>query len=72
MTTLKILACAALLALGPMGFVFAEQAVCPVSGKPGNPAITAEYQGKKYSFCCKGCASKFEKNPEKYLAEAKA
>lgn len=69
MRTLKILACATLFALGPMGFVFAEQTACPVSGKPGNPAITVEHQGKKYSFCCKGCASKFEKNPGKYLTQ---
>ena len=72
MKTLKILACAWLLALGSMGLVFAEQAACPVSGKSANPNISVDYQGKKYSFCCKGCASRFEKNPEKYLAQAQS
>jgi len=28
---------------------------------------TAEHAGKKYYFCCKGCADKFRADPEKYL-----
>lgn len=48
-----------------------EKAACPVSGKDVNPAIKAVYQGKEYSFCCKSCLAKFEKNPEKYIAKIK-
>jgi len=28
---------------------------------------TAEHAGKKYYFCCTGCAQKFQSNPEQYL-----
>ena len=48
--------------------------VCPVSGDElgsvGKP-VYAEYHGKKVGFCCKNCARKFQKNPDKYgtLAE---
>jgi YHS domain-containing protein len=48
--------------------------VCPVSGDTvgsvGKP-VYAEYHGKKIAFCCKDCAKKFYKNPDKYgpLAE---
>lgn len=45
-----------------------ENANCPISGDPVNPQVTAVYQGKTYGFCCKGCVSKFKKNPEKYIA----
>ena len=45
-----------------------ENANCPISGDPVNPEVTAVYQGKTYGFCCKGCVSKFKKNPEKYIA----
>ena len=48
--------------------------ICPVSGDElgsiGKP-VYAEYHGKKIGFCCKDCAKKFQKNPDKYgtLAE---
>ena len=41
--------------------------VCPVMGNkvdPDGPSV--EYNGKLYAFCCPGCDTKFEKNPEKY------
>jgi YHS domain-containing protein len=47
--------------------------VCPVSGDTvgsvGKP-VYAEYHGKKIAFCCKDCAKKFYKNPDKYGALA--
>ncbi len=36
-----------------------------------NPAITYDYQGKTYAFCCKDCLAEFKKDPQKYLASAK-
>jgi YHS domain-containing protein len=42
--------------------------VCPVKGGEVDPdSPTFEYQGKVYGFCCPGCESKFEKDPETYL-----
>src|SRR5579859_6331237 len=35
---------------------------------PEKAAATAEFEGKKYFFCAKSCAAKFEKEPRKYLA----
>jgi Cu+-exporting ATPase len=34
---------------------------------PERAVATAEHAGKKYYFCCKGCADKFRADPEKYL-----
>jgi YHS domain-containing protein len=42
--------------------------VCPVKGNEIDPeARTVEYNGKLYGFCCTGCGSKFQKDPEKYM-----
>ena len=39
---------------------------------PGNPeAPSAVHEGQTYKFCCKGCAGKFAKDPEKYVAKLK-
>mgnify|MGYP001565281153 CR=1 FL=1 len=63
--------------LAPVTLTFAEAAkpalntTCPVSGRAVNAKITTVYQGKGYAFCCKSCLAKFEKNPEKYLAQVK-
>ena len=45
----------------------AEQTTCPVMGGPINKELYTEYQGKKVYFCCAGCETEFNKNPEKYL-----
>jgi len=51
----------------------AWNAVCPVLGKAVNPKIKpVVYDGKAYGFCCAGCDSKFEKNPEKYIKNLNA
>ena len=42
--------------------------VCPVKGEEIDvDAPTVEYNGKVIGFCCPGCDSKFQKDPEKYL-----
>jgi len=42
--------------------------VCPVKGgEVDSDSPTFEYNGKVYGFCCSGCESKFEKDPETYL-----
>jgi len=38
-----------------------------MSVAPEKAATTLEFDGKKYFFCCTGCATKFEKEPKKYL-----
>jgi len=51
-------------------------AVCPVMGNripdvskaPGGKSV---YKGKTYYFCCPGCKTSFDKNPEKYLGGEK-
>src|SRR5690242_17173161 len=35
---------------------------------PAKAAAQFQYSGKTYYFCCKGCAARFEKEPQKYLA----
>jgi Cu+-exporting ATPase len=45
----------------------------PVCGMDVNPATSKhklEHAGKSYSFCCAGCAQKFESSPDKYLNPA--
>ena len=50
------------------GIVDAGNTTCPVLGNPASPNITADYQGKRYHFCCYGCVSRFKADPEKYIA----
>lgn len=46
-----------------------EQALCPVMGDAIDKDIFVEYKGKKVYLCCKMCVSKFEKNPQDYIAK---
>jgi YHS domain-containing protein len=46
-----------------------EQTLCPVMGEPIDKNIFVEYEGKKVYFCCKGCETKFNENPELYIAK---
>lgn len=47
--------------------------VCPVKGEEVDAeAPTFEYDGKVIGFCCPGCDSKFQKDPEKYLKNLNA
>ena len=41
--------------------------VCPISGKPVDPAITTEYEGRKWSFAKEACKTKWTKAREDSL-----
>jgi len=41
--------------------------VCPISGKPADPAITAQYEGRKWSFAKEACKTKWLKAREDSL-----
>lgn len=45
----------------------ATNSLCPVSGKPINPVITTEYEGRKWSFAQEGCKAKWLKAREDSL-----
>lgn len=45
----------------------ATNTVCPVTGKPVDPAITAEYEGRKWSFAKEACKTKWMKAREDSL-----
>lgn len=45
----------------------ATNTVCPISGKPVDPAITAEYEGRKWSFAKEACKTKWLKAREDSL-----
>ncbi len=42
--------------------------VCGMTVDPARAKATAEQDGKKYYFCCPGCATKFRAGPKKYLS----
>ena len=42
--------------------------ICGMMVDPENAAGTVEHTGKTYYFCSKGCAERFSREPEKYLA----
>jgi Cu+-exporting ATPase len=46
----------------------AKDPVCGMTVDPNKAAATAEYDGQPYYFCSKGCATKFQQNPTKFLA----
>ncbi|OYW24440.1 MAG: hypothetical protein B7Z55_02185 [Planctomycetales bacterium 12-60-4] len=41
--------------------------VCPISGKPANPAITSNYS-KTVAVCCDRCKAQFTAAPKGYLS----
>ena len=41
--------------------------VCGMNVDPGKAAATVEHAGRTYYFCAKGCATRFEKEPERFL-----
>lgn len=47
-------------------------ALCPVSGKPVDPARTAVRDGEVIAFCCDDCKAKFLKDPKPFLAKLSA
>jgi YHS domain-containing protein len=40
--------------------------VCGMQVDPGK-AVSAEYEGKTYYFCCNGCKGAFERSPDYHL-----
>lgn len=40
--------------------------VCPITGKPANPAIKSAYS-KTVALCCNKCKNQFTANPKAYL-----
>ena len=45
----------------------AKDPVCGMTVDPHAAKHRAEYNGRTYYFCCAGCKSKFEADPERYL-----
>ncbi|HEX6466048.1 MAG TPA: heavy metal translocating P-type ATPase, partial [Terriglobales bacterium] len=45
----------------------AKDPVCHMDVDPATARFSAEYQGKRYYFCCAGCQKKFEAAPQQYL-----
>lgn len=44
------------------------QVKCPVTGEPADPKVYTEHNGKKVSFCSKGCIKKYTNDSSKYAA----
>ncbi len=51
-----------------IGGVVERDPVCGMNVTPEKAAAKVEFEGKRYFFCAKGCAEKFEKEPKKYLS----
>ena len=45
--------------------------VCGMNVDPAKAASTAEYEGKLFHFCSRGCVEKFRRAPDKYVAAHK-
>ena len=71
MKTSKTLFMALALAAFATGSLWAAdpkpQTVCPVLGGNVDKNVYADYQGKRIYFCCKGCDTEFNKDPDKYM-----
>ncbi|MBI1204966.1 MAG: cadmium-translocating P-type ATPase [Rhodopseudomonas sp.] len=50
----------------------ATDPVCGMTVDPATAKHSASYKDTSYFFCCAGCKTKFEADPEKYLAAQKA
>lgn len=66
---MTLLVNAAALAVDPAAVATeaATNTVCPISGKPVDPAITADYEGRKWSFAKEACKAKWLKAREDSL-----
>ena len=54
----------------PAAKKLAKDPVCGMSVDPAKAASTAEYDGKLYHFCSRGCGEKFRKDPVRYLTSS--
>lgn len=43
--------------------------VCGMDVDPKTASAESEYKGQKYYFCCSGCKTAFDKDPEKFLGK---
>jgi P-type Cu+ transporter len=50
----------------------AKDLVCGMTVDPATAKHSAAHAGSTYYFCCAGCRTKFEADPERYLAKAAA
>jgi Cu+-exporting ATPase len=50
----------------------AKDPVCGMTVDPATAKHSAAHAGSTYYFCCAGCRTKFEADPERYLAKAAA
>ena len=50
----------------------ARDPVCGMSVNPETSKHRLEHSGTTYHFCCNGCRTKFEADPQKYLDKSKA
>lgn len=41
---------------------------CPLSGKPVESSVTADYK-KEIHFCCEKCRAKFDKDPDSHVGK---
>ena len=57
---------------GPTAKKLDRDPVCGMNVDPAKAASTAEYEGKLYHFCSRGCADKFRRDPGRYVAASKA
>jgi Cu+-exporting ATPase len=46
----------------------AKDPICGMTVDPAKAAATIDYEGHPYYFCSKGCAAKFQQNPQIFLA----
>jgi len=53
--------------LAPLPKKLDKDPVCGRSVDPSKAVSTAEYDGKLYHFCSRGCAERFRRDPKKYL-----
>lgn len=47
------------------------QATCPISGKKIDKKFYADHDGQRVHLCCSDCATKFKKDPAKYIKKLK-
>ena len=47
------------------------QTTCPVLSGNIDKNVYVDYQGYRIYFCCKGCDTEFQKDPEKYMKKLK-
>jgi hypothetical protein len=66
-TVILTLALAAFVASGLWAADPKPQTTCPVLAGNIDKGVYADYKGKRIYFCCQGCDTEFNKNPEKYM-----